>query len=66
MDSGYDRYLKYQFRQLGKFYTALFDAITYADEVDAFKIWTRVGADELIAKCSPTYQQKIKSGEWVV
>lgn len=79
MDTGYDRYLKYQFRLLGSFFTALFDAISRADEdnldalakgfpeeVDAYKTWARVGSAQLVAKCSPAYQQKVESGEWVV
>lgn len=79
MESGYDRYLKYQFQMLGSFFTKLFDAISQADddnlnalakgfpeEVDAFKTWTRVGSKALVARCSPVYQKKVESGEWIL
>lgn len=66
MKNGYDRYLEFQFRQTGKFFTLLFEAISNADEinvellrkgfpeeVDAVHAWQRQGQDALIGKCTP-------------
>lgn len=66
--SGYDRYLEFMFRQSGKFFNNLFEAITYADtenteklkkgfpeEVDAYRTWTRLGQAAFLAKCSPDH-----------
>lgn len=68
--NGYDRYLDFQFSQLGGFFTLLFTAISEADEnnveklrlgfpeeVDAVQTWRRVGAEALFAKCTPDNPQ---------
>ena len=78
-ENGYDRYLKSQFGVTGDFYRTLFYAISCADEdnlnklamgfpeeVDAYKIWTRIGSKELIAKCNEIYQKKVSNGEWII
>ena len=65
MNTGYDKYLEFQYRWTGDFYTTLFQAISLADtdntarlaegfpeEVDAYLIWTRQGADALLEKIS--------------
>ncbi len=64
--NGYDRYLDFQFRLCGKFFTLLFEAISIADdinaehlrkgfpeEVDAVHTWQRQGQEQLLAKCTP-------------
>ena len=79
IENGYDRYLKFQFHVEGHFFTMLFEAISRADEdnlnklalgfpeeVDAFKIWTRIGSGRLVAKCCSEYQSKVASGEWIL
>jgi hypothetical protein len=66
--SGYDRYLEFQFRWTGDFFTTLFQAIALADrynieklrqgfpgEVEAYQTWTRIGKDEFLAKCNPEH-----------
>ena len=66
MKNGYDRYLDFQYGDTGGFFTRLFQAIAVADstnikrlakgfpeEVDAYLLWTREGAEELLAKCTP-------------
>lgn len=63
--SGYDKYLEYQFGMTGDFYTNLFHAIQFADEinterlrkgfpeeVDAYDLWAHVGREAFLAKCS--------------
>ena len=63
--SGHDKYLEFQYRRTGGFFTTLFKAISLADsdnlpklekgfpeEVDAFKIWSRQGAEYLLPKIS--------------
>ena len=63
--NGFDRYLEFQFRWSGSFYTHLFGAIQQADhknleklakgfpeEVDAYKTWARVGSDAFLSNCS--------------
>ena len=62
MPSGYDRYLDFQYRMSGGFFTHLFQAIAVADgdntaalekgypeEVDAYRVWTTMGAQALLA-----------------
>lgn len=65
--NGYDKYLEFQYRQTGGFYTALFNAIMRADnknmvkfasgfpsEVEAYRIWTSGGgAEEFIKHVTP-------------
>ena len=66
MKNGYDRYLDFQFRMTGDFFTHLFQAISRADsnnteklrlafpeEVDAYLTWAREGSEFLLEKCSP-------------
>ena len=68
MNNGYDKYLEHQYRWSGDFMNAIFDAIARADEgnlaklaagfpeeVDAYKLWTRVGVQALADKCSPDH-----------
>ena len=63
--NGYDRYLDFQFREIGDFFRFLFEAISRADdknteklrlgfpeEVDAVCTWQRVGLEALLEKCS--------------
>lgn len=65
MNNGYDKYLEFQYGWSGDFYKALFRAISLADsdnspklekgfpeEVDAYRIWSRVGANALLEKIS--------------
>jgi hypothetical protein len=76
--TGYDRYLEFQFRWTGSFFTTLFNAIALADtknterlrqgfpeEVEAYQTWTRIGRDEFLAKCNPEHplMKKINAGE---
>jgi len=69
--NGYDKYLEFQYRQSGHFYTALFETISKADEdnlellskgfpeeVDGFKIFTRVGVKEFLSHCSKDHPLK--------
>ena len=64
--NGYDRYLDYQYGNLGSFFTSLFQAITKADEiniqklqrgfpeeVDAYELWSRVSWRAVLEKCTP-------------
>ena len=64
--NGYDRYLEFQFRRTGGFFTALFQEIGkdygknlaklekgFPEEVDAYKTFTRVGAKTFLTKCTP-------------
>lgn len=66
--NGYDKYLEYQYRVSGSFYTALFDAIKQADpdnrdrvalgfpeEVEAYLCWTRIGIDEFVKHIRPDH-----------
>lgn len=68
MKNGFDLYLEFQFHQTGSFYTALFDLISHADpmnihrlalgfpdEVEAYRVFTQVGLDEFLAKCTPDH-----------
>ncbi len=82
--TGYGRYLDKQFRQSGSFFSALFEAIQQADEtntaklkagfpeeVDAYRLWTRVGAQSLLAKVRDLEPEhgilkKIDSGEYLL
>ena len=63
--NGYDRYLDFQYRRSGNFFTHLFRAIQQADhinlpklalgfpeEVEAYKTWTRIGVKEFLKKVS--------------
>lgn len=63
--SGYDKYLEFQFRETGNFYSKLFDLIAIADfeyieklrlifpeEVDAYQTFTRIGQEAFLAKCT--------------
>jgi len=65
MTNGFNKYLEYQYRQSGDFYTALFQAIMMADtkntarlakgfpsEVEAYRVWSRVGVDEFVKHVS--------------
>lgn len=67
--NGYDKYLEYQYRQTGDFYTLLFQAIQQADgknldrlakgfptEVEAYKCWTRIGVKEFVKRVSPGHR----------
>ena len=66
--NGFDRYLEYQYNQSGDFYMALWHAIQFADtkntarlamgfpeEVEAYRIWTRVGVQEFVKHVSPDH-----------
>lgn len=68
MKNGYDRYLDYQYQRSGGFFKAVFDAIKLADsdntkkmalafpeEVDAFRLWTRVGVPDLARRVTVGY-----------
>jgi hypothetical protein len=76
--SGFDKYLEFQFRWTGDFYTLLFQVIGCADEgnlgkiaagfpseVEAYKTWTRIGQEAFLAKCDPKHplMEKIRKGE---
>ena len=63
--NGYDRYLEFQFGMTGNFFKLLFNVIAIADEinieklrlgfpeeVDAYLIFSRIGKDPFLAKCS--------------
>ena len=67
--NGYDKYLEFQYRQAGDFYTALFGTISRADgqnleklaqgfpsEVEAYKCWTRTGVEEFVKHVSPGHR----------
>ena len=67
--NGYDKYLEYQYRQSGDFYTALFGAISQADghnlakialgfpsEVEAYTCWTRIGVEEFAKHVTPGHR----------
>ena len=71
--NGYDKYLEFQYRQSGHFYTALFEAISKADEdnlellskgfpeeVDAFRLFSRTqdGVKGFLAHCSAAHPLK--------
>jgi hypothetical protein len=77
--NGFDKYLEYQFHWSGSFYTHLFEAIQCADgnnlgrlakgfpeEVEAYKVWTRVGREEFLAGCSQDHSiiRDIKNGKY--
>ena len=62
---GFDRYLEFQFSQTGSFFTALFNAIKFADpgnllrlnlafpyEVEAYLVYTRISLQDFLARCS--------------
>ena len=64
--NAYDKYLEFQFRQTGSFYTQLFELIAVADdenlnriaigfpeEVRAYLSFTRHGVKDFISKCTP-------------
>jgi hypothetical protein len=66
--NGYNKYLEFQYRWSGDFYTSLFRAIALADtgntqrlskgfpeEVDAYRIWTREGVEAFLEKVSPDH-----------
>lgn len=76
--SGYDKYLEYQFGWSGSFYKALFEAMHAADasnlarlskgfpkEAEAYEVWTCVGRDAFLSRCSPDHPlvHKIQAGE---
>ena len=63
---GFDKWLDYQYRMSGDFYLGLWEAIMRADEensfrlakgfpheVEAYRVWTRVGCKAFLAECSP-------------
>ena len=67
--NGYDKYLEYQYRQTGDFYTLLFQTIQQADgqnleklaqgfpsEVEAYKCWTRTGVKEFVKHVSSNHR----------
>lgn len=67
--NGYDKYLEFQYRQTGDFYTSLFRTIQQADtqnlakfaqgfpsEVEAYKCWTRIGVKEFVKHVSPGHR----------
>ena len=69
MTNGYDKYLEYQYRQTGDFYTLLFRTIMQADtknmerlskgfprEVEAYLTWSRVGVKEFAKHVSPDHR----------
>jgi hypothetical protein len=79
--NGFDKYLEFQFGLTGSFYTALFRAIHQADEdnlrrlaqgfpeeVEAYKVWSRIGRQDFLARCTPDHPlvTKISSGEAVL
>lgn len=66
MKNGYDRYLDFQYDRSGDFFRALFRAITLADidntaqlakgfpeEVNAYRVWTRLGVARFLTLLSP-------------
>ena len=68
MTNGFDKYLEYQYRQTGDFYTLLFRTIMQADtkntarlakgfpsEVEAYLTWSRVGVKEFVKRISPNH-----------
>jgi len=68
MKTGCDRYLEYQYGWSGDFYQALWLAIMRADtknkarlakgfpeEVEAYRLWSRVGVREFAEHCSPEH-----------
>jgi len=79
--NGFDKYLEFQFGLTGSFYTALFQAIHQADEgnlhrlaqgfpeeVEAYKVWSRMGRQYFLKLCSPDHPLigKVRSGEAVL
>lgn len=65
-DTGFDRFIEYQYGYTGDFYTLLFKAIQQADEqnldrmskgfpeeVSAYKLWSREGPEALSARVTP-------------
>lgn len=79
--NGFDRYLEFQFRIAGDFYTALFRAIQQADEnnlrrlakgfpeeVEAYKVWSRMGRNYFLQRCTDAtpLKRKVLSGEFVL
>jgi hypothetical protein len=67
--NGYDKYLEFQYRWSGDFYSSLFEAISRADEINlerlaqgfpeevaAYKCWTRVGLNEFLRHVSPDHK----------
>lgn len=67
--NGYDKYLEFQYKQTGDFFTALFNAISRADgnnlslltkgfpsEVEAYKTWTRIGVKEFLRHISQDHR----------
>jgi len=79
--NGFDRYLEFQFRIAGDFYTALFQAIQQADEdnlerlakgfpeeVEAYKVWARMGKDYFLQRCTDSMplKRKVLAGEFVL
>jgi len=76
--NGYIRYLEHQFHFSGSFAHALFTAIELADdqnlerlaqgfpeEVEAYKVWSRVGAEELLNRAGEDCYivQQIRAGK---
>lgn len=70
---GFDKYLEFQYHQAGGFYTRLFQAIQVADEdnlerleegfpsaVDAYKTWSRLGAQTFLYYVSPDHRLREK------
>lgn len=66
--NAYDKYLEWQFHITEGFYSHLFEAISRADEenlakfalgfpqeVEAYKTFTRTGAESFAGKCTPTH-----------
>jgi hypothetical protein len=66
--NAYDKYLEWQFRVTGGFYSHLFEAISRADEenlakfalgfpqeVEAYKTFTRTGVEAFAGKCTSTH-----------
>jgi len=69
MINGYDKYLEFQYRQTGDFYTLQFRTIMQADtkntnrlskgfpaEVEAYLTWSRVGVEEFVKHISPNHR----------
>ena len=69
MTNGFDKYLEYQYRQSGDFYTLLFRTIMQADtkntarlakgfpsEVEAYRVWSRVGVKEFVKHILPGHR----------